>query len=259
MVMNGFDTDGDGENNFYTVNGKAFYYAKYPIRVRRSETLRIYLGEPDRVRPHQLVPPPRRVLPLLPHRQHRPVRVHGHGGPVPGRARDHRDRLAQRRDVHVPRPPVRVRRAGLDGLLRRAATNEHASRSAHGAAVAAGACGCWRWCRSSCWSAIARGLRLVGRLDHRPRGRPPLPRPTRSTCAGWSSTRVRSASWCATRRPTTSRSRRSRWTTRSCPFTTRRSGHARAPALDRRSRSRSTGSRTIRTDRGHQLDRHPDA
>jgi FtsP/CotA-like multicopper oxidase with cupredoxin domain len=44
MVMNGFDTDGDGENNFYTVNGKAFYYAKYPIRVKRSETVRIYLA-----------------------------------------------------------------------------------------------------------------------------------------------------------------------------------------------------------------------
>ncbi len=44
LVMNGFDTDGDGENNFYSVNGKAFYYAKYPIRVRRSETLRIYLA-----------------------------------------------------------------------------------------------------------------------------------------------------------------------------------------------------------------------
>lgn len=44
MVMNGFDTDGDGENNFYTVNGKAFYYAKYPIKVKRSETLRIYLA-----------------------------------------------------------------------------------------------------------------------------------------------------------------------------------------------------------------------
>jgi FtsP/CotA-like multicopper oxidase with cupredoxin domain len=44
MVMNGFDTDSDGENNFYTVNGKAFYYAKYPITVRRSETVRIYLA-----------------------------------------------------------------------------------------------------------------------------------------------------------------------------------------------------------------------
>ena len=44
MVMNGYDTDGDGENNFYSVNGRAFYYAKYPIRVKRSETLRIHLA-----------------------------------------------------------------------------------------------------------------------------------------------------------------------------------------------------------------------
>jgi FtsP/CotA-like multicopper oxidase with cupredoxin domain len=44
MVMNGFDTDGDGGNNFYTVNGRAFYYAKYPIVVKRSETVRIYLA-----------------------------------------------------------------------------------------------------------------------------------------------------------------------------------------------------------------------
>ena len=43
LVMNGFDTDGDGENNFYTVNGRSFYYAKYPIEVRRSELLRVYL------------------------------------------------------------------------------------------------------------------------------------------------------------------------------------------------------------------------
>jgi FtsP/CotA-like multicopper oxidase with cupredoxin domain len=44
LVMNGFDTDGDGENNFYAVNGPAFYFAKYPIRVRRSELVRIYLA-----------------------------------------------------------------------------------------------------------------------------------------------------------------------------------------------------------------------
>jgi FtsP/CotA-like multicopper oxidase with cupredoxin domain len=43
MVLNGYDTDGDGGNNFYTVNGLTFYYAKYPIRVRRSQTVRIYL------------------------------------------------------------------------------------------------------------------------------------------------------------------------------------------------------------------------
>jgi FtsP/CotA-like multicopper oxidase with cupredoxin domain len=44
MVMNGFDTDGDGENNFYAVNGPAFYYAKYPISVRRDRLVRIYLA-----------------------------------------------------------------------------------------------------------------------------------------------------------------------------------------------------------------------
>jgi FtsP/CotA-like multicopper oxidase with cupredoxin domain len=44
MVMNGYDTDGDGENNFYSVNGRAFYYAKYPIRVKRGELVRIYLA-----------------------------------------------------------------------------------------------------------------------------------------------------------------------------------------------------------------------
>jgi manganese oxidase len=44
MVMNGYDTDGDGGNNFYTVNGRSFYYAKHPIRVSRSQTVRIYLA-----------------------------------------------------------------------------------------------------------------------------------------------------------------------------------------------------------------------
>jgi FtsP/CotA-like multicopper oxidase with cupredoxin domain len=44
MVLNGYDTDGDGENNFYTVNGRAFYYAKYPIRVKKDELVRVYLA-----------------------------------------------------------------------------------------------------------------------------------------------------------------------------------------------------------------------
>ena len=44
MVMNAFDTDGDGENNFYAVNGPAFHYARYPIKVKRSETVRIYIA-----------------------------------------------------------------------------------------------------------------------------------------------------------------------------------------------------------------------
>ena len=41
MVMSGFDTDGDGDNNFYGVNGPALYYARYPIKVSRSQTVRI--------------------------------------------------------------------------------------------------------------------------------------------------------------------------------------------------------------------------
>lgn len=43
MVMNGFDLDQDGENEFYTVNGVAFYYQHYPIRIKVGELVRIYL------------------------------------------------------------------------------------------------------------------------------------------------------------------------------------------------------------------------
>jgi FtsP/CotA-like multicopper oxidase with cupredoxin domain len=44
MVINGFDTDGDGGNNFYTVNGRSFYYARYPIQVQRGRTVRVYIA-----------------------------------------------------------------------------------------------------------------------------------------------------------------------------------------------------------------------
>ena len=44
MVMNGYDTDADGGNNFYTVNGRTFYYARYPIRVKRGQLVRLYLA-----------------------------------------------------------------------------------------------------------------------------------------------------------------------------------------------------------------------
>ncbi len=43
MVMNAFDTDGDGENEFYAVNTEAFYYFHHPIRIRVGELVRIYL------------------------------------------------------------------------------------------------------------------------------------------------------------------------------------------------------------------------
>lgn len=44
MIMNSYDTNFDGENEVYTVNGRAFFYAKYPIKVKRGELNRIYLA-----------------------------------------------------------------------------------------------------------------------------------------------------------------------------------------------------------------------
>jgi FtsP/CotA-like multicopper oxidase with cupredoxin domain len=43
MIMNGFDLDFDGGNEFYTVNGVPFHYQNYPIQVKVGELLRIYL------------------------------------------------------------------------------------------------------------------------------------------------------------------------------------------------------------------------
>lgn len=43
MVMNGYDTDFDEENNFYTVNGVAYYYMKNHITVKTEQLIRIYL------------------------------------------------------------------------------------------------------------------------------------------------------------------------------------------------------------------------
>ncbi len=43
MVMNAFDTNLDGENEFYAANTVAFAYAKNPIKVLKSKPVRIYL------------------------------------------------------------------------------------------------------------------------------------------------------------------------------------------------------------------------
>jgi FtsP/CotA-like multicopper oxidase with cupredoxin domain len=43
MMMNGYDTDFDGENNFYTVNGIPFYYMHHPIQVQKDRLVRVYL------------------------------------------------------------------------------------------------------------------------------------------------------------------------------------------------------------------------
>jgi len=43
MVMNGYDTDFDTENNFYTVNGIPYYYMHHPIQIEKDKPVRIYL------------------------------------------------------------------------------------------------------------------------------------------------------------------------------------------------------------------------
>lgn len=43
MIMNGYDTDFDTENNFYTVNGIPFYYMYNPIQIEKNKLVRVYL------------------------------------------------------------------------------------------------------------------------------------------------------------------------------------------------------------------------
>ena len=43
MMMNGYDTDFDTENNFYTVNGIPYYYMHHPIQIEKDRLVRIYL------------------------------------------------------------------------------------------------------------------------------------------------------------------------------------------------------------------------
>jgi FtsP/CotA-like multicopper oxidase with cupredoxin domain len=43
MVMNGFDTDFDNENDIYAVNTVAHHFSKHPIKIERQRPVRIYL------------------------------------------------------------------------------------------------------------------------------------------------------------------------------------------------------------------------
>jgi FtsP/CotA-like multicopper oxidase with cupredoxin domain len=43
MIMNGFDTDFDTENNFYAVNTIPFYYMHHPIEIQKDKLVRVYL------------------------------------------------------------------------------------------------------------------------------------------------------------------------------------------------------------------------
>lgn len=43
MMMNGFDTNFDGENEIYAVNTVGFHYQKHPIDIQEGDLVRIYL------------------------------------------------------------------------------------------------------------------------------------------------------------------------------------------------------------------------
>ena len=43
MVLNGFDTDFDGENNLYAANTVPFYYQHHPIEINVGELVRVYV------------------------------------------------------------------------------------------------------------------------------------------------------------------------------------------------------------------------
>ncbi len=43
MIMNAFDTNFDGENEFYAINTVAHHFMKHPIKIEKSKPVRIYL------------------------------------------------------------------------------------------------------------------------------------------------------------------------------------------------------------------------
>ena len=65
MVMNGFDTNFDDENEVYAVNSIPFAYVERPAADRAEPAGAGLSGQPHRVRPDQLVPPARQLLRLL--------------------------------------------------------------------------------------------------------------------------------------------------------------------------------------------------
>ena len=119
MVMNGFDTNFDAENEVYAVNTVANLFMHEPINVEVGKLVRMYVvnvTEFDLINSLHL------------HGMFFDVfrtgtrtddhRIDRHRDALPGRARDARDAVPVSGQVHVPRSSERVRRARLDGTLR---------------------------------------------------------------------------------------------------------------------------------------------
>ena len=129
MVMNGFDTNFDRSNEFYAANSIPFAYMDEPIAVARDALVRLYLVnvlEYDLINSFHLHGNLFNYFPTG--HVAAAERADGHRHAVPGPARDPRDALPAPREVHVPRPPVRVHRARLDGHLRRLRRQQRQAR-----------------------------------------------------------------------------------------------------------------------------------
>ena len=154
MVMNGFDTNFDRANEVYAANTIGFAYMDRPIVARKDELVRVYLVN---VLEYDLI---------------NSFHLHGNlfhyyptgTGKTPSELTDTvmlcqgqrghpRVALPVRRQVHVPRAPVRVHRARLAGLLRGARVDGGPRRDRPGAAqrpaARAGSSGSSRCCSSS--------------------------------------------------------------------------------------------------------------
>ena len=122
MVMNAFDTNFDGENEFYAVNTIPLAYARRPIRIERARPVRIYLVNMTEFDPINsfhlhanffdyydhgttLTPTLRTVDTIMQCQAQRGIL-------------EFTLRRPRARALHVPRPSVRVRRARLDEPLR---------------------------------------------------------------------------------------------------------------------------------------------
>ena len=93
MVMNGFDTNFDEENEFYAVNTIPHVYAKKPIRDREAASGPDLPGQHHRVRPDQLASFACQLLRLLRlrHDADADPAHHRHRDAVPGAARHPRN------------------------------------------------------------------------------------------------------------------------------------------------------------------------
>ena len=120
MVMNGFDIDFDGKNDFYAVNAIPFHYDKHPIKIKVGETGAHLPGQHPGIRPDQLVSHLHaNFLPLLPDR-HQPDASEYTDTIIAGAGQRGilEFTLQVSGQVHVPRSQDRVCRTGLDGRVR---------------------------------------------------------------------------------------------------------------------------------------------